>query len=258
MSVSPPTATGVRSVLRALDVLALFTEQRSLWTIRDLTEVSGLAKTTVIRLVGTLEQRGLLWTSPDGSISAGPGLLKWSRLAQSTWQLPGSARQVLTDLSQQCAETVNLYVRGDRSRVCVAQQEGPQSLRRVVRVGDELPLWAGAASHILLAESDDAVLTRVISTSEHNRLHVDELRERITLAQRAGFAISHGEREWGASGLAAPVLNEDGHVLAALSLGGPTPRFTTDRIQEFAPAVISAADTLSKLGLGPGAVDAQG
>jgi DNA-binding IclR family transcriptional regulator len=52
----------VRSVLRAFDLLALFTERRRAWAVQDLTAASGLAKTTVLRLVATCEQRGLLWT----------------------------------------------------------------------------------------------------------------------------------------------------------------------------------------------------
>ncbi|MER6142407.1 helix-turn-helix domain-containing protein [Streptomyces sparsogenes] len=57
---------GVRSVLRALDLLALFDETHRSRTVRELIDESGLAKSTVVRLVATLEQRGLLWSRGDG------------------------------------------------------------------------------------------------------------------------------------------------------------------------------------------------
>src|SRR4051794_11170077 len=64
---------GVRSVQRALEILALLTDERPIVTIREIVDATGLAKTTVIRLVSTLEQAGLLWATTGGYL-AGPGL----------------------------------------------------------------------------------------------------------------------------------------------------------------------------------------
>lgn len=209
----------VRSVLRAFDLLALFTEQRRTWAVKDLVAASGLAKTTVLRLVATCEQRGLLWTRPDGRITVGPGMLRWAQLANTAWQLPEPVRQVLRELARDCGETVNLYVRTPAALVCVAQQEGPRALRHVARVGDELPLGRGAAG-------------RVLATGA------------------AGTAVCHGEPEAGASGVAAQVLDADGRVLAALVITGPTPRFTGERTGPLEAAVREASRRISRIGFG--------
>ena len=237
---------GVRSVLRAFDLLALFTERHSTWSIRDLTEASGLAKTTVIRLVATCEQRGLLWTGGDGRVTVGPGMLRWAQLANSAWQLSEPVRQVMRELSAQCGETVNIYVRSTTARICVAQQEGPQNIRHVVRVGDELPLWSGAASKVLLGGTDDDVIRRVAALGS---VQAETLKEQAKAASADGYSVSHGERELGASGVAAPVRDRDGRVLAALALGGPTTRFTAERVADFVTAVTSAAQWISRIGL---------
>lgn len=146
----------VRSVLRTFDLLALFTERHRTWAVKDLTAASGLAKTTVLRLVATCEQRGLLWTRPDGRVTVGPGLLRWATLANTAWQLPEPVRQVLRELALECGETAGLYVRSTTVLVCVAQQEGPQGIRHVGRVGDELPLTCGAAGLVLDAGAVEA------------------------------------------------------------------------------------------------------
>ncbi|MEV6830769.1 IclR family transcriptional regulator [Amycolatopsis sp. NPDC051102] len=208
----------VRSVLRAFDLLALFTEHRRTWAVKDLTTASGLAKTTVLRLVATCEQRGLLWTRPDGRITVGPGMLRWAQLANTAWQLPEQVRQVLRELARECRETVNLYVRSTSVLVCVAQQEGPLAIRHVGRVGDELPLGSGAAG-------------RVLDGTE-------------------GAAVSHGEPEAGASSVAAPVHDGDGRVLAALAITGPSSRFGAGETAAFAEAVTAAAVRISQIGLG--------
>jgi DNA-binding IclR family transcriptional regulator len=243
--------TGVRSVVRALDVLAQFDERHQRRTIRELTDGSGLAKTTVLRLVGTLERRGLLWTCPDGRIGVGPGLLRWAALARAAWEVPEAVRQVMRELVAETAETANLYVRTDASRVCVAQEEGPHALRHIITVGAELPLWAGAAARVLLVGADDALLRRVAAASPDGARRAEGLREAVARAARDGHAVSHGEREVGASGVAAPVLDPDGRVQAAIALGGPTARFTPEAVTEFTAAAVRAGRRITDIGLTP-------
>jgi DNA-binding IclR family transcriptional regulator len=204
-SVEPPGADqqGVRSVQRALDILTLLTAERPTVTVREIVDATGLAKTTVIRLVSTLEQSGLLWATASGYM-AGPGLWRWAHLAQRSWELPPETQRGMRDLAARQRETVNLYVVRDVYRVCIAQQEGPQPLRHVVHVGDELPLWAGATAKVLLRDAGEALLERVARSSPYGPNHVKRLREWIDEAAVAGFAVSHGEREEGLSAVAGP------------------------------------------------------
>ncbi|MFJ9552228.1 IclR family transcriptional regulator [Nocardiopsis sp. NPDC101807] len=242
----------VRSVARALDLLDLFDETHQAHTVRELTERTGLAKTTVLRLVGTLEQRGLLWTRPDGRIGVGPGLLRWARLAHAVWRVPEAVRSVMRELVADTAETVNLYVRADAVRVCVAQEEGPQRLRHVVNTGDEMVLWGGSASKVLLIGAPESLLLRVSAASPHGPGHLSRLKEEVGRAARLGYAVSHGERETGASGVAAPVYGPDGTVpVAALAVGGPTARFTDAAVESFTSAVVGAAGRITGIGLDP-------
>lgn len=238
---------GVRSVQRALDILSLLTDDKPAVTIREIVEATGLAKTTVIRLVQTLEQSGLLWATSTG-YHAGPGLWRWAHLAKRSWELPPETQRTMRDLAARYRETVNLYVLRDIYRVCVAQQESPQPLRHVVHVGDELPLWAGASSKVLLGDASEALLLRVARSSPYGDTHVKRLREWIDDAAVHGFAYSHGEREEGLSAVAAPITGRSGTVVAALSLSGPTVRFTDDRVREFAEALRQAAQQMSERG----------
>jgi DNA-binding IclR family transcriptional regulator len=238
---------GVRSVQRALDILSLLTAERSTVTIREVVEATGLAKTTVIRLVSTLEQAGLLWATTSGYM-AGPGLWRWAHLAQRSWELPPETQRGMRDLAARQRETVNVYVARDIFRVCIAQQESPQPLRHVVHVGDELPLWAGATAKVLLRDASPALLARVAQSSPYGPGHVRRLREWIDEAAVHGYAVSHGEREEGLSAVAAPILGRSGSVVAALSLSGPTVRFTESRVAEFAAEVKRVSREVSERG----------
>jgi DNA-binding IclR family transcriptional regulator len=238
---------GVRSVQRALDILGLLTPERPAISIREIVDATGLAKTTVLRMLSTLEQSGLLWATPSGYM-AGPGLWRWAHLAQRSWELPPDTQRVMRELAARRRETVNVYVARDVYRVCIAQQEGPQPLRHVVHVGDELPMWAGASAKVLLRDASPALLERIARSSPYGAGHVKRLREWIDQAAVQGFAESHGEREDGLSAVAAPIVGRSGSVIAALGLSGPTVRFTEARVAEFAADLKEIARQMSERG----------
>src|SRR4051794_30112693 len=242
-----PEGNGVRSVQRALDILSLLTEDRPLIAVRDIVAATGLAKTTVIRIVQTLEQSGLLWATNAGYM-AGPGLWRWAHLARRSWELPPETQRLMRELAARERETVNVYVARDVVRVCIAQQESPQPLRHVVHVGDELPLWAGASAKVLLRNASPALLDRVARSSPYGEGHVRRMQEWIDQAAQEGYAVSHGERDTGLSAVAVPILGRSGTVVAALTLSGPTVRFTDDRVAEFAKALLAAAAQMNERG----------
>lgn len=240
-------AGGVRSVARALDILSLLTEDRTSMSLRDIVTETGLAKTTAIRLTQTLEQLGLLWAVPQGFM-AGPALWRWAHLAAHTWELQPDTRRAMRELAERHRETVNLYVRRDIYRVCIAQQESTQALRHVVHVGDELPMWGGASSRILLSNASDAMLERIADTSPTGRALVPQLRESIAESTQNGYAVSRGERESGITAVAVPVRGKSGDVVAALSLSGPSLRFSEDRIATFVTDLQRCSATMSRHG----------
>ena len=243
----PVDQHGVRSVQRALDILSLLTEDRPAVSIREIVDSTGLAKTTVLRLVSTLEQSGLLWATASGYM-AGPGLWRWAHLARRSWELPPETQRSMRELAAHHRETVNMYVARDIHRVCIAQQESPQPLRHVVHVGDELPMWAGASAKVLLRGASPGLLDRIARSSPYGPGHTKRLREWIDDAAVQGYAVSHGEREDGLSAVAAPILGRSGQVVAALGLSGPTVRFTESRIIEFAADLKRIAQQMSERG----------
>lgn len=243
----PADQQGVRSVQRALGILGLLTDDRPTLSVRDIVEATGLAKTTVLRLVSTLEQSGLLWATTNGYM-AGPGLWRWAHLARRSWELPPETQRGMRELAARQRETVNMYVVRDIYRVCVAQQESPQPLRHVVQVGDELPMWAGASSKVLLRDAAPGLLERIARTSPHGPEHVRVMRDWIDEAAANGYGESHGEREEGLSAVAVPILGNTGGVVAALALSGPSIRFTAERVAEFAADLKQMARQMSERG----------
>ncbi|AOS65935.1 IclR family transcriptional regulator [Actinoalloteichus hymeniacidonis] len=239
----------IRSVVRAVEILAKFDEDTLSWTVSDLARATGLPKTTLVRMVDTLEQTGMLWMRPDGQVTVGAGLLRWAKLARAAWELPAPVLDAMRGLADECGETTSFYVRQGPFRVCVAQQEGRQSLRQVVRVGDKLPMWAGASSKLLLTAASDEDVAEIAASSPYGPGYTPQLLAEVEKIRAAGHVVTHGERENGVSGIAAPIRGGTGDLIAALALGGPTARFTPDRIPKLVTAVTAAANWVSSLRL---------
>lgn len=240
---------GVRSVARAFDLLNAFDAEHPIRTLRELVEITGLPKSTVVRLLGTLTAQGIVATRGDSTTySVGPAFLRWIGLADAMWEIGAEARRSMTELRDRCGETVNIYIRQDLHRLSVAQVKGTTTVRSVVQVGAQYPLVVGAAGRILLGGCPDSVLEAL--AEQEGTTGTADLRTEAAGAREAGYAITHGDRELGASAVAAPILSADSRVIAALSISGPTSRFTADRVAAYVDAVTDTARQISAAGLG--------
>lgn len=240
-------SSGVRSVRRAVDILNLLSEERPAVSLREITEATGLAKTTALRLVQTLEESGLLGPHPAG-YTAGPTLWRWAYLAHSQWEVPQDTRKVMRDLADRLGETVNLFVARGVSRICVAHEESPHPLRHVLDVGDEQPLWAGASSKVLLRDAQEPFLRRVAASSPQGEELTGRLRTWAAEAARRGYAVSSSEFDEGLSAVAVPVTGRSGRVAASLSVSGPSHRFPYEAVERFAAELTEGARLISAQG----------
>ena len=233
MEASDADRSGVRSVRRALDILSALDAEHPVLTLKDSARLTGLPKTTALRLLQTLEAAGILWGG-EGHYAPGPALLRLARFASDAWLLPPAAQGIIAHAAEETGETVNIYVRKGIRRVCIAQAQGSHSLRHVVRVGDELPLWAGASAKILLATVDESFWSAVAEDSPYGPAHVERIAEWVEGVKRNGWAVSHAERDDLVSAVSVSLGPfGGGSVVLALSISGPTTRFGEERVEQF-------------------------
>jgi DNA-binding IclR family transcriptional regulator len=239
--------SSVRSVTRALDLLNLFDHHRPFLTLREIVERSELPKTTVVRLLANLEARALVSVRPDGTYTLGAGMLRWVRMAAALWQVNEATIASMRRLVDSCGETVNVYIRQDTTRMSIAQEQGTHTVRNVVEVGTPMPLSGGSAAKVLLTAAP-----KIIDELGQLNPNLDttQLRAEVDEARRIGFAVSHGEREEGASAVSAPIVAADGRVLAALCISGPSSRLTGPRLDAAIRAAVDTAKEISGFGLG--------
>lgn len=205
-----------------LEVFA--TDETSALGPTEMARRSGLPKSTVVRLLNTLQELSYVWRLPGGLFVPGPGLLQWGGLASGSWRLSDPAFRMLQSLRDETGETVNVYVRQERWRVGVAQVPSLEDLRHIIRLGERQHLTRGAASKVLLAYCPDSVRESIFSDMDGEEVASRE--GELEDVRRQGFAVSHSERVAGVSGVYVPVLGAQGlDASCALGVAGPSSRF---------------------------------
>ncbi|MCA1296468.1 IclR family transcriptional regulator [Paenibacillus sp. alder61] len=232
----------VRAVERALDILMCFTKDSDLG-LSEIAGAIGLHKSTVHRLLTTLEERGFVIRNP-ATDKYRLGLKIWELSAHLSHNDDPAVLLLpqMEQLRDRLGETVSLYLRDGTDRLRIQAVQSNQAIRRVAQVGARLPLFVGASSKVLVAYAEDAVLRAVLDspdwpTAVDREAYMSQLEE----IRRAGYATSYEEREPGAAAVAAPIFDRNGRVAAALSVSGPVSRLSPQTLEKMAPVLIEAA-----------------
>lgn len=243
----------VDAVDKALRLLETFLNGSSELSLKELSEQTGLYKSRILRLCGTLSAHGYLIRQPNAAYRLGPKLLVLGNRYNQTNSLASVARPVLKELSTVTGESSKLFVIDGTRRLCLVREKGTHPLRYAISEGESLELYAGAGGKVLLAFADMEFRDRVLGRGPLEKLTAATTTDRQALERefddirRQGYAVSKGELVAEVAGLAAPVFDCDKNVLAAMTLAGPIQRFTDDRCRRMLGHLLQAARQLSQL-----------
>jgi DNA-binding IclR family transcriptional regulator len=250
MSNGTQTAAGVQSVDRALTILGILARLGEAGVTEIAAEL-GVHKSTAFRLVATLESHGMVEQNEDrGKYRLGVGVLRLAGATTARLDVVQEARPICRKLAADSGETVNIAVLSDRSALYLDQVAGQSALQSHNWVGQHIPLHATSNGKVLLSElSSDEVdnrLPRLTSYTSDTVTTRAKLRRELVEVREQGFAVAVDELEVGLTAIAAPIRNAHGDVIASLSVSGPTFRLTEPRVKELVPAVLDAADEVSR------------
>ena len=208
-------------------------------------EALSLPKSTTHRLLNELTELGLVTRCADGQYAIGTRLLRWGQLANSHVGLKAVALPVMTRLRDQMQESVLLTVREGTNRVAIASVDSANVLRPVLPLGTRRTLGRGASGMVLLAYSNERLYEEVrLQLDEEGRRALVTPRQLKTIRQR-GWAVSDSSMESGLLAVAAPILDDQGQVIAALAGAGATARMPRERVADFVSPTLAAAEEIS-------------
>jgi len=246
---------GTQAVLRAMALLKAFTDAQPEIGLSELARAVKLNKTTAYRMLTALESEGFVSKNrATESYRLGPEAIALGGRAMRANDLRAASRSELEALAQATTETASLETLIDRDMLVLDEVIGGHVLGAAQHIGARWPAHATSTGKAILAflpESEsNAFLRGALLKSTNNTITTQTaMRRELTRIREQSYAVATEELEDGFTAIGAPVFNHDGKAVAAISVGGPSARLTSDRISQIAERVVSAAKAVSqKLG----------
>jgi DNA-binding IclR family transcriptional regulator len=252
------TQPPVQSVGRALRLLLLLGEHSQPLSVTEMARESNVHKSTVSRLLATLEQSEFVSQDSKSELfRLGPALFRLSDAVASEIALVPLARPALERLAEKTGETVNLAVLRGREVFHLDQVECQRFIAATDWAGRTAPVHATSTGKVLLAFAPESVREAALSgklvrLTERTRVDPDVLRSDLAEVRRLGHAVVVGELEEGLTAISAPVFDATGACRAAVSVSGPSFRIKRARVRDVAAETVRAARLVSEqLGAAP-------
>jgi len=237
---------------RALDILGMFSDDVPVVSGTQVAAHLGVARSTGYRYIQTLLANRYLEEAPGGGFRLGLRVLELARLARRTYGLSEVAMPVLTALAAAVNETVLLTRRVGDLVVCLDRAESQTHRVRIsYERGATLPVNAGASALVLLAWTDPAEARSLLAGSRLQRFtastltDVDALMARLEQIRADGYSITRSELDHDVLGVAAPIRDGGGQVVAAVSVAAVASRISRQGEDEIRTQVCRAAATIS-------------
>jgi IclR family pca regulon transcriptional regulator len=242
----------VNPLLKGLTILALFDAEHRDFTLEELYRGAGLPRMTAYRLIRTMESASYLVRDRiTNRYHLGPALISKCYLAEGYSELLTVARPYLHELMEETRESAMLSVEMDGVAVRVAAVDTPRPFRREVALGRIIGHTASAGGKVLAAFKTSAERAQILqgpcdrSGGSCPAADPVALDRELQLVAREGVAFDIEECNAGTCAVAAPVRDQLGNVVAAISVVVPAGRFGPSERIVCTRAVKSAADRLS-------------
>lgn len=247
----------IQSVDRALEVMIYLYHEGKETSITKIAADLGVYKSTVYRTLVTLENRGFVRKNLEtDKYWLGNRLFVLGKGVENRMGLPEIVRPYAKKLYDAYCEVVNVSILERnpddvyRSVIILKEESDRQVLTVNPPVGSSSECYCSSVGKCLLAYSSDIDLG-VYDThpmrphTEHTIITVSALRTELAKVRERGYAMDHEELEYGLTCIGAPILDQKGEAVAAISLSGPTSRMLTGDIEERIEAVKRIAREIS-------------
>ncbi|WP_050181656.1 IclR family transcriptional regulator [Domibacillus robiginosus] len=243
----------VKSVARALDIIALVSASRTGLGVTEIAKGMDINKSSVFRTLATLEQYGYIEQHKEtGRYRIGYAFLEVSSILLESLDVRSEAQAVLRQLEAETNEVVHLVVYDRGEVVYIEKLEGNETLRMHSKVGRRAPVHCTSVGKAILAHLPEAEVVDIlerqgmpvhtVQTMTTKEAYLTELAR----VRQEGYALDLEENEPGIRCIASPVFDHQGSIAAAVSISGPTLRMTDERLDKLRKRMIKAGRDISK------------
>ena len=241
-----------RTISRALDVLEAFSEERPALTLKDLSRAIGFPDSSLFRVLVTLQNRGYLQQSDDGSYQLARKVFL-GKLSERAEKFREIAKHEMQSLASHFNETASLaYLFDDRIQV-IESIDSLHDIRISNRPGRVLPPHCSAMGKAITAFQEREQVDRILEAyglaprTSHSVTDRRELIAQLSQIRKSGIAYDREESTLGGICMAAAIQMKDGRVIAAVSVSTPIARMSPAREKETAAGVLETAAAIAKI-----------
>jgi DNA-binding IclR family transcriptional regulator len=240
------------STLRAFGVLELVARADGPLSLDELTQLCGLPKPSVFRILGLLQRGGLVQREPAAKrycIGA-----RMSKLAlEVMMRSPQRARRhaILQQLVAEIGETCNLTMLDGNEVLYLDRVETSSPVRVHLAAGSRVPLHCTASGKLFLSQLSERQVATLLGPGPYRRftdntiIDPEELQKALRRIRNEGIGTDVGEFLEGSVAVSVPVTDAQGRVCATVAVHGPAPRVTLRSCMDFLPALRRAATAMA-------------
>ena len=237
--------SGTQAIDRASALLIHILETSTPPLLSQLSREHDIPKSTTSRMLSALERQGLVRRDRNGAYIAGDVLTQFARTQNLDSVLVARMHVVLEKLASSTGETANLAVASNGEMRLIDQVDSHYLLGATNWVGKRIPFHASALGKILLAYG---VATIPVGKLERVTPKTITARPRLLIelenVRKKGYAIISDELEEGLVAVAAPIREDDGRVVGAISISGPSARLTQRDLSKIGEVIIQEIHSL--------------
>lgn len=257
MTAQPETrdSKGASVISNVIDVLRCFSIEEPLQGVTEIAVQVGLHKSTVSRILATLENENIVERDPlSRRFRLGLGIITLAGPLLADLDVRKVAHPVLSELSAQTGETSALVLWNGTESITVEQVVSKNNVKHTSPLGTSYGTAYSASVQVFLAlEEEDRVrqllLSQTVVHPSPDNASLDAYLARLRDVHRQGYAVNYGETSAEEVGIAVPVHDHRGNVAAAVLISAP--RFRVDQDQRdalVAACVLAAKDVTRRLG----------
>ena len=241
----------VQPVAKALSVLAYVAESGRDITLTTVSSALKIPKTTTFRYLQTLVESGFLrHDSATDKYALGERFLTIAKADTDISSVRQLARPAMNELMTEFNETVNLAIAREDQIVYIDLVVANRALRMQTRIGETHPMHSTALGKAMLAYYPEKDLERYLSHPLSERtgrtlIERESIESQLRQVRKAGYAMETGENEDGAMCIGAPILDEAGYPIAAVSISAPITRMPRQRASKAALHLKEVARSIS-------------
>jgi len=243
----------IKSVIKSLNILNLFSNSRCELSISEISKKLDLGISTTYRLLGTLKYKNYIEQNPQNlKYKLGREFLNKAFLVSNDEaNIIKKSIPYLEKLRDFTKESVSLAVLDVRDIAYIAKVDSYEVLRTNIEIGKKFPAHKTALGKILLAYLSPEQFNRLFNkdkllvSAPCSNLDISEFKQYLEKVRGEGIAFDDEEATSGIRCIAAPIRDIDGEVSTAISISGPTIRFTLEKIDLWKRELVKVARKIS-------------